>query len=289
MTSIEIRTRAVLESLCPAEKKVASYFLEHVDNVFHMPISALAEAAGVSQVAWVRFSKTLGFYGLKDLKRQLFSELNALNDPRHAQQEPLYADISGHSTVEQMIETVKSGSIQAIEDTSRLLEPEMIREVATRIIRADSVKLFGVGASALVAEDLYAKLLRIGMNVVSSSDFHVQLTYAANLTPRDVAIFFSHSGVTKEVVEMMKIAKGSGATLVSVTQFGKHPLVGMANYALYTSCPEVYRRSGAMSSRIAQLILVDVLYTAVAHLDYHRVKVRLENSYNSCRPHRLND
>lgn len=289
MTRIEIRTRSILDSLCPAEKKVASYFLEHVDNVFHMPIVALAEAAGVSQVAWVRFSKTLGFYGLKDLKKQLFSELNALNDPRHAQQEQLYADISGHSTVEQMIETVKNGSIQAIEDTSRLLEPETIREVATKIIRADSVKLFGVGASALVAEDLYAKLLRIGMNVVSSNDFHVQLTYAANLTPRDVAIFFSHSGVTKEVVEMMKIAKSSGATLVSVTQFGKHPLVSMADYALYTSCPEVYRRSGAMSSRIAQLILVDVLYTAVAHLDYHRVKVRLENSYNSCKPHRLED
>lgn len=287
MTNIEIRARGLYDSLCPAERKVASYFLAHVDNVFHMPIAALAEASGVSQVAWVRFSKSLGFYGLKDLKKQLFSELNAQQDPRQNPQEPLYADISGHSTVEQMIDTVKNGSIRAIEDTMSLIDPELIRQVASKIIRADSVKLFGVGASALVAEDMYNKLLRIGMNVASCRDFHIQLTYAANLTPRDVGIFISHSGATAEVVEAMNIAKACGATLVTITKFGRLPMVDLADYALYTSCPEVYRRSGAMSSRIAQLVVIDVLYTAVAHLDYHRVKVRLENSYASCKPHRL--
>lgn len=289
MTSIELRTRAVYDSLSPAEKKVAAYFLGHVENVFHMPIAALAEAAGVSQVAWVRFSKTVGFYGLNDLKKQLFSELNAQSDPHQPQQETPYTDISGHSTVGEMVDTVRNCSIQAIEDTLRLLDPQVVQDVAARIIRADSVKLFGVGASALVAADLYDKLLRIGLNVVHSRDFHIQLTYAANLTPRDVAVFFSHSGCTREVVETMRIAQSCGATLVSVTRFGKHPLVAMADYALYISCPEVYRRSGAMSSRIAQLTLVDVLYTAVANMDYHRVKMRLENSYNSCKTHRLSD
>lgn len=287
MTNTEIRARGIYDSLCPAEKKVATYFLGHVDNVFHMPIAALALESGASQVAWVRFSKSLGFYGLKDLKKQLFSELNAQQDPKQNPQEVLYADISGHSTVEQMVKMVKSGSIQAIEDTMSLLDAEVIQLVASKMIRADSVKLFGVGASALVAEDLYDKLLRIGMNVASSRDFHVQLVYAANLTHRDVAIFISHSGATKEVIETMKIAKACGATLVTITKFGRLPMVTLSDYALYTSCPEVYRRSGAMSSRIAQLALVDVLYTAVAHLDYHRVKVRLENSYNSCKPHRV--
>lgn len=287
MTGIEIRTRDILETLCPSEKKVAAYFLSHIDDVFHMPIASLAKAAGVSQVSWVRFSKTLGFYGLKDLKKQLFTELNAQKDPKPIAQEALYADISGHSNVEQMIDTVRNGSIQAIEDTMRLIDPEQIKEVAGKIIKADSVKLFGVGASALVAEDLYNKLLRIGMNVVNCRDFHIQLTYAANMTQRDVGIYFSHSGRTKEIIELIEIARKTGATLISVTQYGRLPIVSLVDYALYTSCPEVYRRSGAMSSRISQLILIDVLYTAVAHLDYHRAKVRLENSFNSCIPHRV--
>ncbi|MFQ7003161.1 MAG: MurR/RpiR family transcriptional regulator [Ruthenibacterium lactatiformans] len=68
MTNIEVRTQNIYENLSNAEKKVASYFLDNVENVFAKPISQLAEESGVSKVAWVRFCKAIGFDGLKDLK-----------------------------------------------------------------------------------------------------------------------------------------------------------------------------------------------------------------------------
>ena len=287
MTNIEIRTRDIFESLTPAEQKVAAFFLADVNSVFHMPIARLAEASGASQVAWVRFSKSLGFYGLKDLKKELFSELNRAADASQNSDEPLYADISGNSTVGQMAATVCASGIQAIEETLRLADEQVLERVAERMIKADSIKLFGVGASALVAEDFYNKLLRIGKNVVFCRDNHIQLTYAANLTPRDVGFFISYSGCTREVVEALNIAKARGATIITVTKFGKLPMVLKSDYALFTACPEVYRRSGAMSSRLAQLIVVDMVYTIMANMDYHRVKPLLENSYNSCHPHRV--
>ena len=55
MTNIEVRTQNIYENLSNAEKKVASYFLDNVENVFAKPISQLAEESGVSKVAWVRF------------------------------------------------------------------------------------------------------------------------------------------------------------------------------------------------------------------------------------------
>ncbi|NLI20640.1 MAG: MurR/RpiR family transcriptional regulator [Clostridiales bacterium] len=287
MTNIEIRTRDILESLTPVERKVASFFLSDVNSVFHMPIARLAEVSGASQVAWVRFSKSLGFYGLKDLKKELFSELNRAADAPQGGEEPLYADISGNNTVGQMAETVCAGSIQAIEETLRMADSHVMERVAEKLLRADSIKLFGVGASALAAEDFYNKLLRIGKNVVFCRDNHIQLTYAANLTAKDVGVFFSYSGSTREVVETLGIAKARGATIVTVTKFGKLPMVQKSDFALFTASPEVYRRSGAMSSRIAQLVVVDMLYTIMANMDYHRVKPMLENSYNSCNPHRL--
>ena len=76
MTNIEVRTQNIYENLSNAEKKVASYFLDNVENVFAKPISQLAEESGVSKVAWVRFCKAIGFDGLKDLKKSLFSELH---------------------------------------------------------------------------------------------------------------------------------------------------------------------------------------------------------------------
>ena len=46
MTNIEVRTQNIYENLSNAEKKVASYFLDNVENVFAKPISQLAERTG---------------------------------------------------------------------------------------------------------------------------------------------------------------------------------------------------------------------------------------------------
>lgn len=47
------------------------------------------------------------------------------------------------------------------------------------------MRIFGVGASAACGEDLYNKLLRIDKNVCFCRDLHIQLTYAANMTPQE--------------------------------------------------------------------------------------------------------
>ena len=76
MTSIELRIQSIYDSLSNAEKKVADYFMNNIENVFNKPIAQLAQEAGVSKVAWVRFCKDIGFDGLKDLKKALFGELS---------------------------------------------------------------------------------------------------------------------------------------------------------------------------------------------------------------------
>lgn len=75
MTDIEIKTRSIYDELSPAEQKVARYFLQNLSSVFDDPIASLAEKSGVSQVMWVRFCKSLGFSGLKDMKKNLVSQL----------------------------------------------------------------------------------------------------------------------------------------------------------------------------------------------------------------------
>ena len=159
MTNIELRTRSIFDQLNNSEKKVASYFLANVDSVFNQPIAQLAAASGVSQVAWVRFCKRIGFYGLKDLKKSLFSELNDAQQASGVSHSESYADIKDHTTVQQIKDTVKNSSIQAIENTMQLLDCEAVQKAAQNLISADSIKIFGVGASALVSEDLYNKLL----------------------------------------------------------------------------------------------------------------------------------
>ena len=268
MTNIEVRTQNIYENLSNAEKKVAAYFLDNVENVFAKPISQLAEESGVSKVAWVRFCKAIGFDGLKDLKKSLFSELHeTAGEPAEA---AAFSDIREATGIDQLILSVKNNSIRAVRDTTKLLDPASVEAAARQILNARSVRIFGVGASALVGEDLYNKLLRIDKNVCFCRDLHIQLTYAANMTPQDVAVLISMSGNTKEVLEMLALSRQCGTPTVALTKFDKSVLAQNADIRLYISAPEATPRSGAMSSRIAQMVAVDVLFTAVAHLDYDR-------------------
>ena len=287
VTNIEIRVRNIYNDLSNSEKKAADYFLADVERIFHQPIAQLAESAGVSQVAWVRLAKALGFDGLKGMKRSLFSELNSGGGDDEEKSRYIFTDIKDYSGLSDVFMAIKNSSVQSIEDTVNLLNADVVEAVVQRLIEARSVKLFGVGASALVAEDFYNKLLRIGSNVCFSHDGHIQLTYAANTREGDVCFFISHSGMTKEVNEAFDIAsKTAGATMVSLTKLGKNPLASRADYELYTSSPEINHRSGAMSSRISQLIVIDVLFTALANRNYVNVIHSLILSSESCRSYR---
>ncbi|WP_105614805.1 MurR/RpiR family transcriptional regulator [Vallitalea okinawensis] len=285
MTNIEVKTRSIMDSLNNSERKVATYFLNNIESIFSSPIAQLAKESGVSQVTWIRFCKAIGFDGLKDLKRNLFQELNNTSEETAAPHD--FSDIKQYSTIEQMCNTIKSTTIQAVEDTMTLIDTESLSKIVELISNAKCVKLFGAGASALVANDFYNKLLRINKNACFSYDTHTQLTYGANTGPDEISLIFSYSGNTKEMLEILSMAKKSKCPTVAITKYTKSPLIADSDYAIYLSAPEIDHRSGAMSSRVAQLTVVDLLFTCLANKNYNDVEKYLEESYEVCRKHKM--
>ncbi len=284
MTNIEIRTKEIYNQLSKSEKMVADYILNNISDLLNLSIDELSESAGVSKPSVVRFSKSLGYSGYKELKKSVISDFNDRAFQNYSSEQ--YADIRHLSGISMIKNSVKTNSIKSIEDTISLLDDDTLKSVVSHIIKAYSIRLFGTGASSVVAEDLYYKLLRIGKNVCHSSDLHIQLTYAATLTENDVAIIFSYSGLTKEMIEIMNIAKRCRAKTVAVTKYSKSDFVNNADYVIHTVAPEVERRSGAMVSRIAQLVVVDLLFSAVASQDYEHVKDNLQKSFDTCNAHK---
>ncbi len=285
MTNIEIKTRCIYDSLSNSEKKVAAYILDNIQSIFSTPVARLAEESGVSQVTWIRFCKALGYTGLKDLKKDLVEELNSAVQEDNTG--TAFSDISHYTTTEQMILSVGSATVRAVEDTIKLLNPAVTEAAADAIASARRIRLFGLGASGLVAEDFLSKLARINLNVSYSPDFHTQLVHAATMQKEDVAVLFSYSGVTREIVELAEVAGKSGCTTIAVTQYAKTPLSGSVQYPLYITTQELNHRSGAMSSRIAQLAVVDVLFTIIAGKNYDAIKQNLEDSLEVCSLHRV--
>ena len=287
MTDIEIRTRSRYDALSPAEQKVARYFLQNLSSVFDDPIASLAEKSGVSQVVWVRFCKSLGFSGLKEMKKNLVSQLRQAREETAVPSSMDFLDTRIYAGTEDIIRGIEAGTVDAVRSTAKIQDPAVLEAVAARIAAAQSVRLFGMGASGLVAEDLYYKLLRIDLRAIFCTDAHVQLTYITSIKPGDVAVFFSNSGRTTEVLELARAASERSACIVAVTKYGSNPLAELADYVLPTSSPELEFRSGAMSSRIAALLVVDMLFTTLCNKNYETVSKPLSESFSQCSKHHL--
>ena len=136
---------------------------------------------------------------------------------------------------------------------------------------AERVYLYGVGGSAVVAEDFTQKLLRLNYLAFQASDIHVQMMMAANLTERDVLFVVSTSGQTKEILKLMNVAQEKGATIVLLTQHGKSPARKLADIVLTISEEENNIRIGTMTARIAQLVVIDALFVALCMKKGHGV------------------
>lgn len=286
MTNIEIKVKSVFDQLSNAERNAAQYFLNNANSIFDKPIAVLAKESQTTQAAWVRFCKSLGFKGLKELKKSFFVQIQMPASENTHENYTVYSDINGYKSVEEISTNVMQSGICAITDTVKLIDSATMEKAAKAIMKAHSVKLFGVSASALVAEDFYYKLLRIGKNACFSKDSHVQLTYAANISPADAAVIISHSGATAEIIEILDTVKKRGAVGIAVTRFSKKNYLNNADIILYSSAPEIYRRSGAMSSRIAQLTVIDVLFSTIAHQNYQVIEKNLDQSYRACLVHK---
>ena len=144
----------------------------------------------------------------------------------------------------------------------------------------ERIALFGMGASLLVAHDLQLKLMRLDIDCQMSHDLHSQLLSASNLRAGDLAIVVSYSGMTEDVLRCARVARQSGATIVSITRGSfASPLVDLSDVVLGVAATELVVRSGAMSSRIAQLNVVDVLFTTYLSRNYEKSMERLSSNW----------
>lgn len=286
MTEIHIKIRDCINTLSATEQAVGQFILSNFESSVTLPIDELAERSKVSRSTWIRFSKSMGYSGLKEMKRAMVKELNSLAT---GNQNPnvSFSDVESFDTVEAVCQNIKLNGIRSIEQTYNLLNYDTLKRVSDMVIGAKMVGLFGMGASGLVAQDLYYKLLRIGIPVIYTQDFHTNLVAVAAMEERDVAICFSHSGKTKELNEIASIAKSHDCTVVAVTKYGKTELSTLADYLLYTSTPEQEMRSGAMGSRTAQLFVVDALFSAIAKKDFPNIETKLLESYSQSQKHKL--
>lgn len=138
----------------------------------------------------------------------------------------------------------------------------------------------GVGESGVIGMDLQYKLIRIHKDVLMNLDSHTQILMAANLSEEDVAIGIYYSGKTKEVYTAISKAKEKRAKCITITKFGENSIASLGDIKIQVPVVEKDLRVGAISSRMAQLTVVDILFIGAAKDNFSKVDKYLKESRN---------
>lgn len=270
----------------PSEQRVADMILSDPGRVVDLSITELAALCSTSVATIVRFCQALGYAGYGELRRELASTRGReeVSLRRFGVSD---AEIEPDDDARDVLAKTAYHEAHAIESTASSIDIVTLDAVVEAVATADRVDIFGVGSSALAAVDLQQKLHRIGLISFCHSDIHLALTSAALLTERSVSVGFSHSGLTIETVDSLSTARASGAATVAVTNFPASPIADNADHVLVTSASETRYRPGAMSSRIAQLAVVDFLFVRLVQRLYGPAVPSLQLTYNAVQTHRL--
>lgn len=286
--TIQTRIQSLLPTLTPASRRIGEYVLQHPDSPTRLTISELARACEISEPSVVRFCRHLGLAGYPQLRLAVAQELGELAG-RSESPELYGSDIGPDDSIRQLVAKISQSEVMGIEETLKNLDLGALERATRAIDAAPRVLTFGVGASASGAADLQHKLFRIGRSAFAISDAHEAIVGAALMSPGDVAVGLSHSGWTAEVARMLAAARSRGALSIAITNSADGPVAQEGDIVLTTSVRETPFRSGAMASRIAQLTVVDCLFTAVAQRRYEETVQALRLTFDAVQPYRAAD
>lgn len=258
------------ESFTEREKRIADYLLNDNNDIIEMSAKEIGDATNTSAPTVVRFSKKLGFSSLNEMKIKLSISLS--NSKNKEEFEYLDRDLSTKS----IISGVKQSIHTIIDETVNLISECELDNAIDLLSKAKNIYVFSVGVSNLVGLDLYYKMSRINKRCIAHSDTHLQITSSALMEEGDVAVAISYSGDTKEVILCAENAKKNNIPLIVITKASiNNSLEEYSDVTLHVPFVEKSLREGAMTSRISQLTIIDMLFLGIARSNIKDVEEKL--------------
>lgn len=268
---------AIKDSSCvmgAAGRRLADFILTDSRSVIHLTVSELATKAGVSDATVVRFCQELGYRGYQDFKIHLSQALVA-------PVESLDWTIERDDSPKVLLEKVSANTIETIRNTSDCISEQQLTVAVKLLGQARRIIMFGCGISGMVATDGSHKFMKLGVNSISYSDSHNAMQAISVAGSRDLLFVVSYSGATRDILHAVALANEIGMRTMAITRQGKNPLRDLVDVALSTSSPESFYRVEGMSTRIAQLCIMDALFVGLYLSDEKRFGETLQNTRES--------
>ena len=261
------RIHASYFQLTATERKVADYVLEKPEQVKFMSITQLADECGTADATISRFCRSLKLKGFNAFKIEL-----ARHDVPASRAEKHDA-----ATLPGRIRQAGKLSADAIAQTMELIEPGQVERAVELFEKASRVVCIGSGGSMLLAST-FANLFSVVTGKFQAiADSHMQISAVATMGKEDIIVLFSYSGATNAGLQILELAKQRGIRSVLITRFSKSPAASLADVVLRCGSNEGPFQFGSVPAKVAQLMVMDVLFQEYCHRNRESCEENIEN------------
>ena len=254
--------------LTASEKKTADYVMAHQREAQFMSISELAEASSVAEATVSRFSRRLGYKGFNAFKLALANSAARMRTDAN----PLSGEVLDDDSLTDVCRKLYAADVSAMTQTLELIKPDDIKAAADLLERAGKVLCMGQGGSMIIASEAAHLFSTASGKFFAVGDSHMQVIAATTMSADDVILFFSYSGATKDMIETLQLARARGAKSILITRFPKSPGAALADVVLQCGANESTLQLGSVAARIAQMYLMDVLFSELCRRDLDNIR-----------------
>lgn len=264
------RIRRMVPYLNPALKRIAEHILKSPETIKSISIKDLAKKCRVSESTITRFVREIDVLNFQQLKIRVAEELSHANagSIQVVPNKNVYEDITRDDGTRSVLEKISARYAITVEDTLKGANEDEIEKAVTAIDSARTLAFFGMGSSIICIENALVRFMRVGKQCQFFRDQSIRHISTATLDETCLAIGISNSGRTIPTVDALKAAQEQGARTLCITSFPDSPITNVSDIKLFTNTisgatgSAEYKES--MVSKIAQLQMIDVLYSLYA-------------------------
>lgn len=279
MSGMVAKIKSIIEDLPTSEKNVADFTMENIEKVPYLSIYDIAEGANVSVASVSRLAQKVGCNNFKTFKIQLAQDIDSALSAIHE-------GITHEDNDKECVKKIFGCHISSLEDTLKILDIENLIKVAKKIATYQKVYFIGAGSSGHIAHDGAMRFAHLGIFSQAYTDpFEIAL-YSLQIPQDSVVITISHTGRTATTINSAQVVQKNGAYTVAISNYPESALCKQCDTFFSTAFHETWAKASAISSRVAQICLIDALQVLVARnlreismID--RVNELMENEFRS--------
>lgn len=253
--NVKKRIANIYPSLGYQSKIVVDYILQKGTNFISKTVKQIAEECNVSTATVSRLAQQLGYANLSQLKWSVANELD---------EQYVVSEIQDDDSPKTVAKKTLQSNIEALNNTFELMDESDLSKAVKLITNAHTLGFFGLGGSNIAALDAYHKFLRVPINSIHDSEYHMSLMQAARMSNNDCAIIISHTGDDTDTLLLADTLQSKKVPMIVITSFPESPLADYGDVKFFSISEDSRYRSEALLSLTSQVAINDCLYALTA-------------------------